>query len=90
MTSGKLSKRKESELRLIADLALEATLAAEERLTRLTPKAGSSARNSALVEEVQRKEKEERVSSLRKAKKSLSKVPDGEIISAVRETREVR
>jgi hypothetical protein len=47
MTSGKLSKRKESELRLIADLTLEATLAAEERLSRLTPKARSSSRTSA-------------------------------------------
>ncbi len=31
----KLSKRKESELRLIAELTLDATLAAEEKLSRL-------------------------------------------------------
>ena len=35
MTVEKLSKRKESELRLIAALTLDATLAAEEKLSRL-------------------------------------------------------
>lgn len=32
----KLTERKKAELRLIADLTLDATLAAEERLSRLT------------------------------------------------------
>lgn len=45
---------------------------------------------SALAEEVEKRETEELISSLRQAKKSLSKVPDEEMIGAVREARESR
>ena len=35
MTASKLSKQKEAELRLIAEMTVDATLAAEEKLSRL-------------------------------------------------------
>ena len=44
MTVEKLSKRKESELRLIAALTLDATLAAEEKLSKLAGRRRDSAR----------------------------------------------
>ena len=44
MTVKKLSKRKESELRLIAALTLDATLAAEEKLSKLARRRRDSAR----------------------------------------------
>ena len=45
---------------------------------------------SALKEEVQKRETRELVSSLERAKKALSKVPDEEIVKAIRETRDER
>ncbi|MDA4112651.1 MAG: type II toxin-antitoxin system CcdA family antitoxin [Thaumarchaeota archaeon] len=45
---------------------------------------------SALRDEVQRREREGLISALERAKKVLSKVPDEEIIRAVRETRDTR
>jgi len=45
---------------------------------------------SALEEEVRRRERSEMISALQEAKRVLSKVPDGEIVRAVRETREDR
>jgi len=45
---------------------------------------------SALKEEVQKRERKELVSALEHAKKVLSKVPDEEIVKAVRETRDER
>jgi hypothetical protein len=41
----KLSERKKAELRLIAQLTVEATLAAEEKLARLSGKTKTSARS---------------------------------------------
>ena len=45
---------------------------------------------SALEQEVQRREMRELISALERAKKALSKVPDEEIVKAVRETRDER
>ena len=45
---------------------------------------------SALREEVQRRERKELISALGRAKKALSKVPDDEIVRAIRETRDSR
>jgi antitoxin CcdA len=45
---------------------------------------------AALRAEVQRRERSELISALGQAKKALSKVPDNEIVKAVRETRETR
>ena len=45
---------------------------------------------SALRDEVQRREREELISALERAKKALSKVPDEEMIKAIRETRDTR
>ena len=45
---------------------------------------------SALRDEVQKRERSELISALERAKKALSKVPDEEIVRAVRETRDER
>jgi antitoxin CcdA len=45
---------------------------------------------SALREEVKRRERSELISALELAKKALAKVPDDEIVRAIRETRESR
>ena len=45
---------------------------------------------SALKEEVQKRERLELISALERAKKALSKVPDEEIVKAIRETRDER
>jgi len=45
---------------------------------------------SALREEVQKRERSELISALERAKKALSKVPDEEIVKAIRETRDDR
>jgi post-segregation antitoxin (ccd killing protein) len=45
---------------------------------------------SALEEEVKRRDDEKLVSALREAKHSLSKVPDKDIVKAIRETRDNR
>jgi antitoxin CcdA len=45
---------------------------------------------SALRDEVQRREREALISALERAKKALSKVPDEEMIKAIRETRDTR
>jgi antitoxin CcdA len=43
---------------------------------------------SALRDEVQKRERSELISALERAKKALSKVPDEEIVKAIRETRD--
>lgn len=45
---------------------------------------------SALRDEVQKRERRELISALEQAKKALSKVPDEEIVKAIRETRDSR
>jgi post-segregation antitoxin (ccd killing protein) len=45
---------------------------------------------SALRDEVQKRERRELISALERAKKALSKVPDDEIVKAIRETRDNR
>ncbi len=45
---------------------------------------------SALRDEVQKRERRELISALERAKKLLSKVPDDEIVKAIRETRDDR
>jgi len=45
---------------------------------------------SALRDEVQKRERKELISALERAKKALSKVPDDEIVKAIRETRDNR
>ena len=45
---------------------------------------------SALRDEVQKRERSELISALKRAKKALSKVPDEEIVTAIRETRDDR
>ena len=45
---------------------------------------------SALRDEVQKRERSELISALERAKKVLSKVPDEEIVKAIRETRDNR
>jgi post-segregation antitoxin (ccd killing protein) len=45
---------------------------------------------SALRDEVQKREREELISALERAKEALSKVPDDEIVKAIRETRDNR
>ena len=45
---------------------------------------------SALKEEVQKRETRKLISALEQAKKALSKVPDEEIVKAIRETRDER
>ena len=45
---------------------------------------------SALRDEVQKRERSELISALERAKNALSKVPDEEIVRAVRETRDER
>jgi antitoxin CcdA len=43
---------------------------------------------SALRDEVQKRERRELISALERAKKALSKVPDEDIVRAIRETRD--
>jgi len=45
---------------------------------------------SALRDEVQKRERRELISALERAKKALSKVPDEDIVRAIRETRDER
>ena len=45
---------------------------------------------SALRDEVQKRERRELISALERAKKALSKVPDEEIVKAIRDTRDNR
>ncbi len=45
---------------------------------------------SALRDEVKKRERRELISALERAKKVLSKVPDEEIVKAIRETRDNR
>jgi antitoxin component of RelBE/YafQ-DinJ toxin-antitoxin module len=45
---------------------------------------------SALKEEVQKRERRELVSAFERAKEVLSKVPDEDIVKAIRETRDER
>jgi post-segregation antitoxin (ccd killing protein) len=45
---------------------------------------------SALWDEVQRRERRELISALERGKKALSKVPDDDIVKAIRETRDSR
>jgi antitoxin CcdA len=45
---------------------------------------------SALRDEVQKRERRELISALERAKKALSKVPDEDIVKAIRETRDER
>ena len=45
---------------------------------------------SALREEVQKREREKLIASLEQAKRALSKIPDEEIVKAIRETRDGR
>jgi post-segregation antitoxin (ccd killing protein) len=45
---------------------------------------------SALRDEVKKRERSELISALERAKKALSRVPDDEIIKAIRETRDSR
>ena len=45
---------------------------------------------SALREEVQKREREKLIASLEQAKRVLSKIPDEEIVKAIRETRDGR
>jgi len=45
---------------------------------------------SALRDEVQKRERRELISALERAKKVLSKVPDEDIVKAIRETRDER
>jgi len=45
---------------------------------------------SALREEVQKREREKLIAYLEQAKRALSKIPDEEIVKAIRETRDSR
>jgi antitoxin CcdA len=45
---------------------------------------------SALRDEVRKRERDELISALKRAKKAISKVPDDEIVKAIRETRDSR
>jgi antitoxin CcdA len=45
---------------------------------------------TALKEEVQKRERRELISAFERAKKALSKVPDEEIVKAIREARDER
>jgi len=45
---------------------------------------------SALRDEVKKRERSELISALERAKKALSRVPDDEIVKAIRETRDSR
>ncbi len=45
---------------------------------------------SALRDEIRKRERSELIAALGRAKKALSKVPDDEIVKAVRETRDDR